>query len=984
MTGLVLLAALAFLLSPVISLIVLARTGRLRDQSEALERGINRLNAQLQTLSTQLQAPGRLADAVVARPIVEQTVSEPRADPPVEPAPAWQSYIMTTLAEKIEQSNARSSSTEVVRSTPPSVEPPPIPAEAIEPPQIQPQVHLTSDTAEPTPEPAPVLEQATPEAVSSPPWPASGGGDGTGPPVPPHRGTDLGDLERSFGTQWVVWIGGVALALGGIFLVRYSIEQGYFGPGLRIIGGAILALFLVGLGELARRREIISGMAEMPNAAHIPSVLTAAGTTCAYADVYAAHAIYHFLSPALAFAMLGAVALATLAAALRHGPGLAGLGLVGAYVTPLLVNSIEPNYWALYIYLAVVTAAAFTLARVRLWRWLAITAASASILWMLPGIADPSHGSLAAHALYAMVCFALAAYFIVAGLFQGPAAEPGRYDGVSCGVLAGYLFGSYLLVLATHHDPLAVATLFALMAATLAIALHTEAAIAAMPVAAGVAVAVVGHWALDWWFVVLDAPGNLLSSWTLEPQLADRGVHLTFAAASAVLFGLSGYFAQGRSRQPAFSLWWAIAAVATPLVLLVTLYYRITQFDRSIPFAGLALLLAALFGLAAEMLWKRAPRPGSAAAGALFATGAVAGLALTLTFALEKGWLTIGLSLMAPGIAWIAERRPLPMLRKLCGAIAALVLARIGWDLRIVGDNFGPTPIFNWILYGYGLPAAAFWTAARILRRRADDTSVRSVESAAILFTALTAFLEIRHLMNGGDVYSPTTGPGELGLQVSVGLAMAIGLEHMRSRSASIVHELSADILAALAFTTIATQLLFRHNPLLSGVPVGGIFFNDVLLGYAVPAILIGVLAHIIRRSRPKPWYLAAAVSSIAMMLIYLSLEVRTIFQGPVLSGGFMTDAEDYAYSAVWLTSGVGLLLAGVALRSQPSRLASAAVVTLTTLKVFVHDLAGVHGIYRAFSFIGLGLVLMGIGWLYQRLLFQPPIGNVESRSAAP
>jgi uncharacterized membrane protein len=35
-----------------------------------------------------------------------------------------------------------------------------------------------------------------------------------------------------------------------------------------------------------------------------------------------------------------------------------------------------------------------------------------------------------------------------------------------------------------------------------------------------------------------------------------------------------------------------------------------------------------------------------------------------------------------------------------------------------------------------------------------------------------------------------------------------------------------------------------------------------------------------------------------------------------------------------------------------------------------VHDLAGVQGIYRALSFIGLGLVPIGIGWLYQRLLF--------------
>jgi len=86
-----------------------------------------------------------------------------------------------------------------------------------------------------------------------------------------------------------------------------------------------------------------------------------------------------------------------------------------------------------------------------------------------------------------------------------------------------------------------------------------------------------------------------------------------------------------------------------------------------------------------------------------------------------------------------------------------------------------------------------------------------------------------------------------------------------------------------------------------------------------------------------------------------------------------MSDAEDYTYSAVWLAFGVALLLVGIALKSQPARLASAAVVILDIVKVFLHDLAGVQGIYRSLSFIGLGLVLIGIGWLYQRLLFPRP-----------
>jgi uncharacterized membrane protein len=47
-------------------------------------------------------------------------------------------------------------------------------------------------------------------------------------------------------------------------------------------------------------------------------------------------------------------------------------------------------------------------------------------------------------------------------------------------------------------------------------------------------------------------------------------------------------------------------------------------------------------------------------------------------------------------------------------------------------------------------------------------------------------------------------------------------------------------------------------------------------------------------------------------------------------------------------------------------------VVILTVAKVFVLDMAGLTGAFRALSFIGLGLVLVGIGWLYQRLLFPP------------
>ena len=776
-------------------------------------------------------------------------------------------------------------------------------------------------------------------------------------------------FEERLGTQWAVWVGGIALALGGIFLVRYSIEQGLLGPGVRVTLGALLAIALVVAGEWARRTERLSGISGLPTA-HIPGVLTAAGTTVAYADVYAAYALYEFLSPGVAFILLGLVALATLAAALLHGPALAGLGLVGAYVTPLLVATGKPDYWSLYIYLAVVTAAAFALARFRMWRWLAVTAVVLSALWTLPGLQVVGVAALGAHCFHVIVGFALAAILIVAGLLYGPDAAPGRIDGVSSAALAVYLFVAVLVVLASRHDPVALTTFAALAAATVAIAWRAEAAAAAVPAAAVLAALVIVRWAADINLEHLVAPSGPTAGAVPEPPKADVGWHLTLGIGFAALFGAAGFLAQGRSERPIVPMLWSASAVFAPLAIVAALYYRIAKLEPSIPFAATALLLAALFALATETLDKRAPRPGLAAAGALFATGAVAALALALTMTLEKGWLTIALALMVPGIAWVSAKRPLPALRVLAALVGVLVLLRIGWEPRIVGKDVGTAPIFNWLLYGYGIPAAAFWLGGYLLRRRADDVPARMIDSGALLLTVLVVFLEIRHFINEGNIYRASASLAEVALQVCVGLAMAIGLERLRLRTNSVVHDVGALLIAALTLIAIVLGLGLIENPMLRARPVGGPFINLILLGYALPAVLAAMLALIVRGVRPRQYSAAAAVTAVALALGYLSLEIRTLYHGEVLTDGPTSDAEQYTYSAVWLAFGVALLAVGVLLRSQAVRFASAAVVILTVLKVFLVDMRDLTGIYQGLSFIGLGIVLLGIGWLYQRLLF--------------
>src|SRR5260370_280526 len=180
-------------------------------------------------------------------------------------------------------------------------------------------------------------------------------------------------------------------------------------------------------------------------------------------------------------------------------------------------------------------------------------------------------------------------------------------------------------------------------------------------------------------------------------------------------------------------------------------------------------------------------------------SGALGALARAWTFAVEKGGLTTGLALMWMGTAWISMQRPIPFLRSLAAILAGRVVLRIGYEPRIVGDAVGTTPIFNWLLWGYGIPALSFWTASQLLRRRGDDAPLRTVESAAILFTVLLAFMEIRHAVNGGDVYYDNAGLTEIAPQVCVALAMAVGMERLTLRSGSIVHNISAVLLTLFA-----------------------------------------------------------------------------------------------------------------------------------------------------------------------------------------
>src|SRR5229473_2667926 len=176
--------------------------------------------------------------------------------------------------------------------------------------------------------------------------------------------------EQVLVEHWLVWLGGATIALGGAFLVKLSIDYGLLTPPVRVVLGILLGIALSIGAEWVKRHDLPDD-AEPGAVSYVPQALAAAGAAAVFASLYAAHALYGFLPAGLAFPLLAATAGATVAQSLRQGPLVAALGLVGAFIVPLMVTSTTPHALPLFAYLAVVTAGALALLRHRAWWWLA-------------------------------------------------------------------------------------------------------------------------------------------------------------------------------------------------------------------------------------------------------------------------------------------------------------------------------------------------------------------------------------------------------------------------------------------------------------------------------------------------------------------------------------------------------------------------------------------------------------------------------------
>ncbi len=815
--------------------------------------------------------------------------------------------------------------------------------------------------------------------------------------APPKQAAAQRDLEEIIGTRWAIWVGGVALALGSLFLVRFTIEAGLLGPRARVLAGFIFSLGLAGAGEALRRGVLLPRIATGPlPAEHAPLALTAAGTVGLFGTVYAAYALYGLIPQALAFAALGAIGFAAMAASALHGQALAGVGLLASYATPLLIGGEGRSRWPLAIFLLAVTAAGLATDRRLKTRWLGWGVVVGVAFWS--GLLALFQSGDAIPELVFIVGAAAIFCGLVLVLMQPRYALTRFGDPLPTVALAGLTAAAGLAFAAHDGGP----SLHAI-ACVLAIVLVTETVV--RDGRAGVAIIAAALLPIG---AILTWPSEAGSPPLFSRVIAGAFVLITtpprdklvldlFALASAaalltttLLWQLGRIHPRAPHPRPVAVAMAVAGGLGAPLIAFAWVL-RSSGFTQNLVGAAVLAILTAALATATLKLIALSEAEGDEnerdirriGAGG-FGAGAALALGLGIAAALPGLWMAVGFALAAGGVAALNGKRPLPMLRRTVAAFATTAAVRA--LLSPVFQSEGALPILNSYLAAYALPALVLGGTAWLLSREARDRNVKVTAVCSSAIAALWLVFTIRHAFHGysmGDALE--FGLGESGLYIMIPLVAALGLFLLRVR---LGEDAQAGLRKAIAglnglgLLLIVFLALLLANPWLGERMSGWPIFDSSLTGFVAPAVALGALAYFGRKT--PGWFrgwMTSVNRNLAMLLgyLYVLTQVRVAFAGHARFARALTQqAEHYAYSAATLAFGVLVLAIGFRLGSRPTRMASAVFVLLAVLKIFLFDLSELEGLLRALSFIGLGAVLIGIGLAYQRLLFDKRPGADE------
>jgi Predicted membrane protein (DUF2339) len=236
------------------------------------------------------------------------------------------------------------------------------------------------------PQPATVLPAAIPPPVSAvPPRAVEVRPPSVRPEPPvvalaPEPRASVINWELFMGVKLFAWLGGLALFLAVSFFVKYSFEHDLIPPAVRVALG-----FIVGAGLLAGG-VLLSRRAYQVTA----QTLCATGVVVLYAVTFACRSIYHFefFGVLPTFGLMALITAAAFLLAVRlEAQVVAVLGMLGGFLTPVLLSTGVDNPFGLFGYIALLDVGLIAVALHRRWHYLAALGALGTALMQVGWVA---------------------------------------------------------------------------------------------------------------------------------------------------------------------------------------------------------------------------------------------------------------------------------------------------------------------------------------------------------------------------------------------------------------------------------------------------------------------------------------------------------------------------------------------------------------------------------------------------------------------
>lgn len=804
--------------------------------------------------------------------------------------------------------------------------PPPVPPAASEPPLlVTPLLPTTSSERRPT---APTGGTVGPASVAR-----------VAAPAPPPAGPR--DFEQFVGGKLFAWIGGFAGFLAVAFFVKYSFEHELIPPAVRIAIGFGLGAALVAAG-LAIRSARLRITAQ---------VLSATGIVSLYAVTYTSHAVYHFafFTPVATFAVMALVtAAAVLLAVRREAQVVAWLGVLGGFLTPVLVSTGQDNPTALFGYIALLDAGLIAVALHRRWSHLVPLAGAGTVLlhlgWMHAFFTP--HRALLAESL----CLAFAALFGLAAELSRRWHRPSvAITGTAVALpLVALGYAAYFLTVPEVSQRVGPWLPFVLAAdgLLLVLAWRDDLAVRLDALAGALVFAL-----LAGWFAQQTTP--------LTAALAATGgfsvLHTVFPLLRQRRTGWAGTVGRSSGVVPAF-------AVLLPFALLVWLNQRHGLPDPA-PFFGLAVALV-LLAFAVTALPGSPWLPVWALAGVAALAYAWHARNFTVGAAGHALLWYLGFHALFAGYPFVFRRR----FGRLTGpwaaaALSGVVLFPLVYRLvRTAWPGFPP----GWLPVLFALPPFLSW---RLVRRAAAPDPAAQLDQIAWFAAVSLAFATLVFPVQFERQWL-TLGWALEGVAL---LWLFRRVPHPGLRATGVVLLVIAFARlalnpAVLTYHPRAATAIFNWYLYAYGVVTAALFAGARLLNpspTATPVRVAGV---------PAPPLLHALAAVLAFLL--LNIEIADFFSPPgatltfAFSGSF---ARDMTYTVSWALYALVVLGAGVWRRQRGARFAAIGLLGVAVLKLFFHDLAELGQLYRVGALVGVAVVAIVASWLYQRFVAAEP-----------